>query len=122
MRLTHRLGTLAALIALILIPAHAAPKKLTVTGKLTRVMAIGGETSGWAIELNSTITLDGKELHSIEVQSLDALKLESLKNQWVRAKGTLASTTGFETGQRPILKLSSIKAIDEPKPKSQLPK
>ena len=101
------------------LPLHAKSKKLTVTGKLTRVMAIGGETSGWSIELAPTVTLDGKELHSLEVQSSDTQKLESLKDQWVQAKGTLSSASGVETGQRTILQLSSIKKIKPPQPKSQ---
>jgi hypothetical protein len=101
------------------LPLHAKSKKLTVTGKLTRVMAIGGETSGWSIELAPTVTLDGKELHSFEVQSSDTQKLESLKDQWVQAKGTLSSASGVETGQRTILQLSSIKKIKPPQPKSQ---
>jgi len=112
--------TLFFLLSLLL-PLHAKPKKLTVTGKLTRVMAIGGETSGWSIELTPTITLDGKELHSLEVHSSGTQKLESLKDQWVQAKGTLSSASGVETGQRTILQFSSIKRIKPPQPKSQPP-
>jgi hypothetical protein len=36
-------------------------QKLTVTGKLVRVMAIGAESTGWSIELESTITVDNKK-------------------------------------------------------------
>jgi hypothetical protein len=102
----------------VLLPLHAKAKKLTVTGKLTRVMAIGGETSGWSIELSPTISLDGRELRSLEVQSSDTQKLESLKDQWVQARGTLASASGVETGQRSVLQISSIKRMKEPRPKT----
>jgi len=35
-------------------------QKLTVTGKLVRVMAIGAESTGWSVELESAITVDNK--------------------------------------------------------------
>jgi hypothetical protein len=87
--------------------------KLTAQGKLTRVMAIGAETSGWAIELNPPLTVSGKEVSSIEVVALDSKKLEALANQTVKAKGILSNATGVETGQRPVLNLTSIKALKE---------
>jgi len=117
-----RLVRFAALSAVILfvtfLPLHAKSKKLTVSGKLTRVMAIGAETSGWSIELASPITLDGNEIHSLEIQYSDTQKLESLKDHWVRAKGILSSSSGVETGHRMVLKLSLIKESSEPKPSS----
>lgn len=117
-----RLARFAALSVVILfaafLPLHAKSKKLTVTGKLTRMMAIGAETSGWSIELTSPITLDGKEIHSLEIRYSDTQKLESLKDHWVKAKGTVSSATGVETGHRTVLQLASIKETPEPKPKS----
>ena len=87
--------------------------KLTLQGQLTRVMAIGGETSGWAIELNPVLEVHGKQVSSIEVVALDSKKLEALENQTVKAKGMLSNVTGIETGQRPVLNVTSIKAIKE---------
>src|SRR5215831_341167 len=46
-------------------------QKVTVMGKLIRVMAVGSETSGWAIQTESEITIDGKKLDSIEVDYPD---------------------------------------------------
>ena len=34
---------------------------MTVTGTLTRVMAIGGESTGWAIQLDSAAAIDGTD-------------------------------------------------------------
>jgi len=104
----------------VFVPLHAKPKTLTVTGRLTRIMAIGAETSGWSIELISPILLDGKEIHAIEIQYSDSKKLESLQDHWVKAKGTFATTIGVETGHRPVLQLSSIQQTAEPKLSFQL--
>jgi hypothetical protein len=89
------------------------PDKLTVMGKLTRVMAIGAETSGWAIDLNPVLTVDGKQVSSLEVKYSNTKKLEALENKKVQAKGTLSNAVGVETGDRPVLTLSSIKEIKE---------
>jgi hypothetical protein len=84
--------------------------KLNVTGKLTRVMAIGGESTGWAIQFDADISVGGKTLHSIEVDG-PADKFAKLENKQVRAKGTLTHRQGVETGDRPLLHVSSIKEI-----------
>jgi hypothetical protein len=87
--------------------------KLTVMGKLTRVMAIGAETSGWAIDLNPVLTVNGKQVSSLEVKYSNTKRLEALENKKVQAKGTLSNAVGVETGERPVLTLSSIKEIKE---------
>jgi hypothetical protein len=83
--------------------------KITVTGKLIRIMAVGAETSGWAVQLNPPFSVGGKEVTSIEVVVADSKKLESLENKIVTAKGTLSNVAGIETGERPVLNVSSIK-------------
>lgn len=83
--------------------------KISVTGKLTRVMAVGAETSGWAVELNPPFSVNGKGVNSIEIVVADSKKLESLENKIVTAKGTLSNASGVETGERPVLNVSSIK-------------
>ena len=40
---------------------------MTFTGKLERVVAIGGETTGWAIQLESETTIEGKPVKSVEI-------------------------------------------------------
>jgi hypothetical protein len=111
-----RVSRLFACIAFLLFLAavlSAQTDKLTVMGKLTRVMAIGGESSGWAIELNPVLTVDGKQVSSLEVKTSNTKKLESLENKTVKATGTLSNAVGVETGQRPVLNVSSIKAVKE---------
>jgi len=87
--------------------------KITIQGKLSRVMAIGAETSGWAIELNPVLTVHEKQISSMEVVYVDTKKLEALENKTVKATGTLSNVTGIETGQRPVLNLTSIKQVKE---------
>ncbi|MGB2635702.1 MAG: hypothetical protein WAM58_17365, partial [Candidatus Acidiferrum sp.] len=93
------------LIALLLfaVSTPAQSDKLTVTGKLTRVMAIGAETSGWAIELDPALTVNGNQVTSIEIQYSNPQKLEALANKTVKATGKLSNAVGVETGHRPVL-------------------
>jgi hypothetical protein len=86
-----------------------APKKITIVGRLTRVMAIGGETSGWSVEFRHRITLEGKKMRSIEVTG-PLEWLEKLKNQRVRAEGAFAHHTGMERGEYMVFEISSIRA------------
>jgi hypothetical protein len=110
MRRARILGILVFLL-LCVSAAQAQSEKLTVTGKLTRALAVGAETSGWAIQLDSERTIGGKRVSSIEVQSTNPKRLEALQNQTVKARGTLSHVEGVETGPRTVLTISSIKAI-----------
>ncbi len=116
-----RMGVILA-VALLCICFDAIPQeqKLTVTGKLIRVMAIGGESTGWAIQLASEISIDGKQVDSIEVDSREVSKLEKLKDKRVRATGKLSHRHGVETGNRSILDVSAIREVKgEPAQASQ---
>jgi hypothetical protein len=115
MRLARR-STCLAFLLLCAVPNPCQPDKsdkLTVMGKLSRVMAIGAETSGWAIDLNPVLTVNGKQVSSLEVKSSNPKKLEALENKKVKATGTLSNAVGVETGERPVLTLTSIKEIKE---------
>lgn len=90
--------------------AESKDQPVVVTGKLSRAMAIGGESTGWTIELDSEITIAGKAVRSIEITYPKTEKLEKLTNQHVRAKGKIGHRQGLETGDRMILEVSSIKA------------
>lgn len=84
--------------------------KVTVTGTLNRMMAIGAETTGWAIDLGSEITIDGKPMHSVEISYPKTSRLEKLSGKKVEAVGKMMHHQGVETGDRLVLKVSSIKA------------
>lgn len=90
---------------------QAAEQKLTVSGKLVRVMAIGAESTGWSIELASPIRLANKELNSIQVRYRSGSKLEKLADKKVKASGKIAVQHGVETGAQPVLEISSIQEV-----------
>jgi heat shock protein HslJ len=105
-----RIGTgLAVVLFCICLYAQTPAQKMTVTGKLTRVMAIGGESTGWTIELDSEVAVDGKQVHSIEVDSRKIKRLEKLEDKHVEATGLVSHRQGVETGGRMVLDISSIK-------------
>jgi heat shock protein HslJ len=91
--------------------AQEQPHKITVTGELGHVMGIGGETTGWAIQLDSATTFDGKQVHSVEVDAPQAAMLEKFENKRVAATGAISHRQGVETGQRSILEVSSIRVV-----------
>ncbi len=84
-------------------------QKVTVMGKLTRAMAIGGESTGWAIEVDPGVTIDGKELHSVEVSYKKTAKLEKLENKRIAATGKMDHRKGVQTGDRMVLEATSVR-------------
>jgi len=53
--------TLNLLVFCICLQASAKEEKpITVTGKLVNTMDVGAESAGWAIQLDSAISVDGK--------------------------------------------------------------
>jgi|SRR5579864_1924598 len=92
--------------------AQPAEQKITLTGKLVRAMAIGGESTGWALELESATTIDGKQVNSIQVNYRKTAKLEKLANKRVTASGKLARQHEMETGEQPVpLNLSQCRRL-----------
>ncbi len=75
-------------------------------------MGIGGESTGWALELESATTIDGKQVTSIQVSYRKTGKLEKLQNKRVKATGKLAHQHGVETGEQPVLDIFSIKETE----------
>ncbi len=72
--------------------------------------AIGAETTGWLIQLDQGIDVDGKHLDAIQVSdSRKPGSLENLADKHVRAAGRIAHRTGVETGSQPFLEISSIR-------------
>jgi hypothetical protein len=86
------------------------PQKITITGKLTRVMGIGGETTSWALQLKREITLEGKKMDSIEISG-QVDKFEKLNAQRVKVRGTLTHHKGVERGEYLVLEVSSIQPV-----------
>jgi len=89
--------------------ADMSSQLLNVTGKLTRVMGVGAETTGWAIELDEPMPIDGKPAKLIEISYSKTKKLEKLENKHIVATGTSAHRHGVDTGDRPVLEVSYLK-------------
>jgi heat shock protein HslJ len=107
-----RLGS-GLIPALFCISLHAQSpaQRVTVTGTLTRSVAIGGESTGWTIQLEPATTIDGKQMESIEVSYPKTQELQKLVNRRVQASGLLSHRPGVETGERLILVVSSLKEV-----------
>jgi hypothetical protein len=90
-------------------PLIVKSKRLTVMGMLTEDRPVGADATGWAIQLNPVIMVDGKIISSVEIKSSDLHRLMSLEDKFVQAKGKLTFIPGAETTQRLIFQLSSIK-------------
>lgn len=102
--------TFALSLLLLGVCSAAAPKEepVAAVGTLTRVVAIGGESTGWSIHFDSAATIEGSQLSSIEVQYQDTALLNSLANRRVTATGHLVRRQGVEIRERVILQVSSI--------------
>ena len=83
------------------------------TGKLVRVMAVGAETTGWAIQFEDEVSFGGKGTHSIEVDG-DAKKLGKLENKKVTAKGMIVHRSGVESKDRMVFVVQKIKEWKAP--------
>jgi hypothetical protein len=97
------------------VAAQGTPVEGTVeaTGKLVKVMAVGAETTGWAIEFEQEISFGGSGVHSIEVEG-DAKKLAKLENKQVTAKGTIVHRSGTERKDRMVFVVQKIKEWKAP--------
>jgi len=76
-------------------------------------MAIGGESTGWIIQLDAETTIEGKPVSSIEVAYRKVSSLEKLADKHVRATGKFSHQHGVESGERTILEITSIKEIED---------
>jgi hypothetical protein len=87
------------------------PQKVTLVGTLHRAMAIGGESTGWMVQVDSETTIDGKPISSIEVSdSRKPKQLEGFENKRVKIAGKVVYRHGVETGVQSYIEISTIKA------------
>jgi heat shock protein HslJ len=109
MRIARLITGLILALASVFLEAQSPEQEITATGKLVRAMAIGGESTGWVLELEPGITIGGKQVNSIQVSYRKNSKLEKLADKRVSATGKLGQQTGVESGEQPVLRVSSIK-------------
>src|ERR1700675_1157443 len=82
--------------------------KVEATGKLVKVMAVGAETTGWAIQFEDEVSFGGKGTHSIEVEG-DVKKFGKLENKKVTVKGSIVHRSGVESKDRMVFVVQKIK-------------
>ncbi|HET6931875.1 MAG TPA: hypothetical protein VFI45_16235 [Candidatus Acidoferrum sp.] len=106
---------LVMLCACLRVAAQGTPVEGTVeaTGKLVKVVAVGGETTGWAIEFEQEVSFGGNGVHSIEVEG-DAKKFGKLENKKVTAKGMIVHRPGTERKDRMVFVVQKIKEWKAP--------
>jgi hypothetical protein len=105
------MGLILALCCVCLHADESDPQKVTVVGTVHRVMAIGAETTGWMVQVDSETVIDGKPISSIEVN--DTRKpgqLEGFENKRVKIAGKVVYRHGMETGVQPYIEITTIKA------------
>ncbi len=84
------------------------PSEVTVTGRLERVAGIGGETTGWAIEMGSEMEVRGHRVKSIEVSGKTG-EFAKFENKQIEAAGTLAVRHGVTRGAWTVLDVKSLR-------------
>jgi hypothetical protein len=91
------------------------PQKITVTGTLSRAMAIGAETTGWTLQVSSETVIDGKPISSIEVSDTrKPEELDDFADKVVKISGKVIYRHGVETGPQPYIEVQKIKEVAKP--------
>jgi hypothetical protein len=113
-------ATIVLILALGCVCLHADesdPQKVVLVGTLHREMAIGAESTGWLVQVESQTIIDGKPISSIEVSDTHKPKeLEEFENKRVKIAGKVVYRHGVETGVQPYIEIGSIKANPGPAP------
>jgi hypothetical protein len=105
------MGLILALCCVCLGADQGEPQKITVVGTLHRAMAVGAESTGWMVQVDSETILDGKPISTIEVSDTHKPKqLEEFDNKRVKIAGKVVYRHGVETGVQPYIEITTIKA------------
>jgi hypothetical protein len=106
------IGLILALGCVWLHADESDPQKVTLVGTLHRAMAIGAETTGWMVQVDSDTMIDGKPISSIEVSDTRKPKqLEDFENKRVKIAGKVVYRHGVETGTQAYVEITTIKAV-----------
>src|ERR1700683_4920568 len=116
MRITRAsMGLILVLCCVCLHADESDPQKITLVGTIHRAMAIGAESTGWMVEVDSETIVDGKPISSIEVSdSRKPQHLEGFENERVKIAGKVVYRHGVETGMQPYIEITTIKAAPAP--------
>src|ERR1700745_3135386 len=96
------------------------PQKVALVGTIHRAMAIGAESTGWMVQVDSETIIDGKPISSVEVSDTRKPKqIEDFENKRGKLSGKVVYRHGVETGVQPYVEITTIKA--EPGPDRNKP-
>ena len=82
--------------------------RYTVTGKLARQMAIGGETTGWAVYLDGPREIGGRTLTRIEIDPAGN-KVDDFEDRRVEISGIWEKRSGIERGEYWVIVVDKIR-------------
>ena len=85
-------------------------QELTLVGTLTRVVAVGAETTGWAVELESDMKIDRATVKRIEIDP-GRENVERFEDKRVEVKGTLIWRSGVERRNYPVVEVRAIREL-----------
>ncbi len=83
---------------------------ITATGKLVKIVAIGGETTGWAVDLDSPLEVNGKKLNRIEIDP-NGKKIDVFNNKRIEIIGALKKRSGIERKEYWVIMVNKIQEI-----------
>jgi heat shock protein HslJ len=86
----------------------SAQESINLSGTLNRVMAMGGESTGWALQLDESSKIGGKQVRELEVAYPNQAKLREWNGKRVKVTGTLGVRRGVERGDRTVLEIATI--------------
>jgi hypothetical protein len=104
------MGLILVLCCVYLRADESDPQKIKLVGTVHRAMAIGAESTGWMVQVDSETVIDGKPISSIEVSDTRKPKqLEDFENKRVKIAGKVVYRHGMETGVQPYIEITTIK-------------
>jgi hypothetical protein len=109
------MGLILTLCCVCLHADESDPQKITLVGTLHRAMAVGVESTGWMVQVDSETIVDGKPISSIEVSDTRKPKqLEEFENKRVKIAGKVVYRHGVETGVQSYVEIMTIKGDPGP--------
>jgi hypothetical protein len=109
------MGLILTLCCVVLHADERDPQKITLVGTLHRAMAIGAESTGWMVQVDSETIIDGKPISSVEVSDTRKPKqLDDFDNKRVKIAGKVVYRHAVETGIQPYIEITTIKADPGP--------
>ncbi len=93
-------------------PVKTPGAEITVTGKLIRIMAIGAETTGWAIDLDEPRQIEGQKATRLEIDPA-GFKVADFENRRVEVVGLLERRAGVERKEYLVLVVRKIHGLGQ---------